>query len=80
MIELEDKYTLSAELPGLQKEDIKIMVQDDGTLDISGEKKNSFEEMTASVGRVCFLFVQWFVCFCYNLLLSFHQLKSTTYT
>ncbi|MFW9878590.1 MAG: Hsp20/alpha crystallin family protein [Candidatus Thorarchaeota archaeon] len=38
-----DKYSITAELPGLEKGDIEITVHD-GILDIKGEQKNEHEE------------------------------------
>lgn len=39
--ETEQAFIIHAELPGVQKEDIKISIREDNTLSISGEKKKS---------------------------------------
>jgi len=43
IIENEDSYTLSAEVPGVDRKDLKVTVEDD-TLIIEAEKRNSYEE------------------------------------
>jgi len=42
IVENEGNYTLSAELPGVDKKDLKITVEND-TLTIEAEKRNSYE-------------------------------------
>jgi HSP20 family protein len=39
--ETEQAFIIHAELPGVQKEDIKISISEDNTLSITGEKKKS---------------------------------------
>ncbi len=39
-----DRFWISAELPGIAKEDVKVKVNDDNMLIISGEKRSVFEE------------------------------------
>ncbi len=39
-----DRYWISAELPGILKEDVKVKVNDENMLIISGEKHRIFEE------------------------------------
>lgn len=39
-----DRYWISAELPGIAKEDVKVKVNDENMLIISGEKHKIFEE------------------------------------
>ena len=39
-----DRYWVSAELPGIEKEDVKVKVNDENMLIISGEKHRIFEE------------------------------------
>jgi HSP20 family protein len=41
LVEESDSLNLIAELPGVKKEDVKIVI-DDGVLTMSGEKKNEF--------------------------------------
>ena len=48
--ELEDRYEVHAELPGLSKEDIKVNLED-GVLTIEGEKKRSAETNEDSYRR-----------------------------
>jgi len=43
VVENEKEYTLSVELPGIQKENVKVTVED-GTLTISGERKFEQEQ------------------------------------
>lgn len=43
IVENDKSFELFAELPGLQKKDVKIVVED-GILTISGEKKNNISE------------------------------------
>ncbi len=42
--EEDDRFWVSAELPGIAKEDVKVKVNDDNMLIISGEKRSVFEE------------------------------------
>lgn len=51
VVETEHAFTLTAELPGVSKEDVKITVED-GVLTLSGEKKQEQEEKDASWHRV----------------------------
>lgn len=43
VVEAEDHLLITAELPGMKKEDVKITIEN-GVLAISGEKKNASEE------------------------------------
>ena len=43
VVENEKEYTISVELPGIQKENVKVTVED-GTLTISGERKFEQEQ------------------------------------
>ena len=49
--ETNDSYLVTAELPGVKKDDVKIIFQD-RTLTISGEKKEEREEKNANIHRV----------------------------
>lgn len=49
--ETSDKVQVSAELPGMQKEDIKVSIRDN-ILHLSGEKKREEEEKDANFHRV----------------------------
>jgi len=51
MIENDDNFVVSIELPGLKKNDIKITTQNN-VLTISGSKKNEFESNEDTVHRV----------------------------
>lgn len=44
ILELKDKYLLHVELAGVNKDDVKISVLDDGSLNISGKKEKIFKE------------------------------------
>jgi HSP20 family protein len=51
LVETDDHLVLRADLPGLDKEDVKIEVKD-GVLTISGERKAEHEEHTDGYHRV----------------------------
>lgn len=50
--ETEKSYDIHFAVPGLKKEDIKINLEDDGTLTVSGERKFNKEEKTDRYHRV----------------------------
>ncbi|HUU26406.1 MAG TPA: Hsp20/alpha crystallin family protein [archaeon] len=50
LVEKEDRYVLSAELPGVKKEDIKVAVEED-VLTVSAEKHDEFEGKEDGVYR-----------------------------
>lgn len=53
--ETEQAFIIHAELPGVQKEDIKISISEDKTLSITGEKKNPSKYKTKTLFRMeCF--------------------------
>ena len=43
VVETDDAVKVSAELPGLDEDDVEVSVSEDGYLIIKGEKKNTFE-------------------------------------
>lgn len=47
--ETEQAFIIHAELPGVQKEDIKISISEDKTLSITGEKKNPSKYKTKTL-------------------------------
>lgn len=49
--ETEDEITVTAEIPGMNKEDVKISIQDN-VLSLKGEKKRETEEKAANLHRV----------------------------
>ena len=51
MIENDDNFVVSVELPGLKKEDIKMTMQNN-VLTLSGSKKHEFESKEDTVHRV----------------------------
>jgi HSP20 family protein len=51
MIENDDNFVVSVELPGLKKEDIKMTMQNN-VLTLSGSKKHEFESREDTVHRV----------------------------
>lgn len=51
IVEDDNQYVITAELPGLQKEDIKVRIQNDA-LTISGERKYEKEEKDKKFHRV----------------------------
>ena len=44
VVESDDAVSVSAELPGLDEDDIEVDVSEDGYLTIRGEKRNNIEE------------------------------------
>jgi HSP20 family protein len=50
VVEYDDKLTLMAEIPGMEKGEIKVLVED-GTLTISGEKKPLVDEKNVNYIR-----------------------------
>jgi HSP20 family protein len=44
IIDREDHYIIYAELPGIKKEDVKIEINEENILTITGEKKDSYDE------------------------------------
>ncbi len=51
VVEDEDSLTISAELPGLKKEDVHVQVEN-GVLEITGEKRSSHDEKAANWHRL----------------------------
>lgn len=51
IVETEDNYKLKAEIPGMNKDDIKISFEDH-VLTLSGERKNESEENEKNLHRV----------------------------
>jgi HSP20 family protein len=49
LLEEEDKYVVSAELPGVEKEDITLDITEEGILKLKGEKKEDRKEENSKV-------------------------------